>query len=86
MALLDVTAAIRIAGEWHPPSSVPANITSHVTIMNPDIILKEVPSVSYICKCRNYYVLLAKDQRHTDSQKLKISNNYLLMELVDDNQ
>ena len=35
-----------------PPSSIPANIVSHVAIMNPNTTVKEVPSVSWICRCR----------------------------------
>ena len=35
-----------------PPSSVPANIISHVAIMNPEIKVKEVPSINFVRKCR----------------------------------
>ena len=35
-----------------PPSSIPANILSHVAIMNPNTTVKEVPSVSWIRRCR----------------------------------
>ena len=35
-----------------PPSSIPDNILSHLSIMNPDIKTKQVPSISYVRRCR----------------------------------
>ena len=35
-----------------PPSAIPSNITSHISIINPEIEIKEVPSVRYVRKCR----------------------------------
>ena len=60
MATFDVTAHIIITCNRHPPSSVPANIMSHISILNPEIIIKEVPSVSYIFRCRTILRIVGK--------------------------
>ena len=34
-----------------PPSAVPSNITSQIAIMNPDVKIEDIPSISYVRKC-----------------------------------
>ena len=43
-----------------PPSSIPANILSHLSIMNPDIEIKQVPSISYVRRCRTILRLVGE--------------------------
>ena len=43
-----------------PPSSIPANIVSHVAIMNPNTTVKEVPSVSWICRYRTILYIIGE--------------------------
>ena len=43
-----------------PPSTIPSNIASHVAIMNKGVLIKELPCLSYIRKCRITFRIVGK--------------------------